>query len=62
VEVEYLVIYRQGSLAKGSTIKVDRGSKAISELLPGISDCVETGKITLQSASSRDKEACAGSS
>ena len=62
VEVEYLVIYQKGSLAKGSTIVVDQGNKVISDLLPNLSDYVETSSITLQSASSRDKEACSGSS
>ena len=62
VEVEYLVIYQKGSLAKGSTIEVDQGNQVFSDLLPSISNYVETSTITLQSASSRDKEACSGSS
>lgn len=62
VEVNYLVVYQKGSLNKGSTTEVDQGSTIISDLLPSIPDYVETSRITLQSAASRDKEACSGSS
>jgi len=62
VVVDYVVIYQKGSLAKGSTIVLDQGSKDFSTLLGNMSELVTTSGITLQSASSRDKEACSGSS
>lgn len=61
VEIDYVVIYQKGSLAKGKSIQVDQGTKSISTLPGNFEDVVSTSGITLQSAASRDKEACSGS-
>jgi hypothetical protein len=61
VTVDYVVIYQKGSLAKGSTIEVDSGSQSFEKLAGNMENVVTTSGITLQSAASRDKEACSGS-
>ena len=62
VVVDYVVIYQKGSLDKGSTIEFDQRSKTFSTLPGNMSEWLTTRGITIQSASSRDKEACSGSS
>ena len=61
VVIDYVVIYQKGSLAKGKTLEVEQGSKTFSTLIGNMDDLVTTNGISLQSAASREKQACAGS-
>jgi hypothetical protein len=61
VEIEYLIVYRKGSLAAGTDVQTERGSETFSELSAGTDEKILAGKVSLQSAASRDKQACSGS-